>query len=123
VTVVMDSLAVLAYLQSGSNALNDVISSGVVVSSVTVNLVEWTLVEAGARRSEVLVDLERLGLEVMVFSDASSSRVRSLRSEIPGLSLDAALAVVLAETRRLELFTGERMLEGQASGVKVRLVT
>ena len=122
-TVVMDSLAVLAYLQSGSNALNDVISNGVLVSSVTVNLVEWTLVESGARRSEVLVDLERLGLEVMAFSDSSSSRVRSLRSGIPGLSLDAALAVTISESRKLELYTGEALLEGHAVGVKVRLVT
>jgi PIN domain nuclease of toxin-antitoxin system len=117
--VVMDSLALLAYLQSGSSALNDVISGGIVVSSVTVHLVEWALVEGGAKQSEVRADLQQLGLEIVEFTERFTGRVQSLRSEVSNLSLDAALAMALSETRKLELVSGERMLEGKTRGVRV----
>jgi hypothetical protein len=102
--------------------LDGAVSEGLVVSELSFNVVAWELVASGARRSVVLEDLGRLGLEVVDFSERFSARVRELRLFIPNLSLDAALAVALAEVRKLEMVSGEHLLEGRAFGVRVRVV-
>lgn len=120
--VVADSLALLAFLRGVSDGLDGAVSEGLVVSELSFNVVAWELVASGARRSVVLEDLGRLGLEVVDFSERFSARVRELRLFIPNLSLDAALAVALAEVRKLEMVSGEHLLEGRAFGVRVRVV-
>lgn len=120
--VVADSLALLTFLRGVSDGLDGAVSAGLVVSEVGFDLVVWELVGSGARRSVVFEDLDRLGLEVVAFSERYAARVREVQRSFPGLSLDAALAVALAESWRLELVSGEALLEGGLFGVRVRVV-
>ena len=120
--VVLDKSVIVGFLQNGLVGLEELLRDELVVSSVTVQLVELELVQSGARPSEVREDLAAFGFQVVELNDRLAARSLVFREQVKGLSFDSAVALAVAEFRKLGLVSGEKRLVGQGLGVTVQVL-
>jgi hypothetical protein len=121
--VVMDSTAILSFLNGDAPELLPLFESGALVSSVTLFQLEWTLIRSGGKRLEVRADLARLGLDVVDFSERHLEGLNTVAQAVQGLEFEAAVAAGLARSKRFTLVTGHAMWsQSSLEGLTVQLV-
>jgi hypothetical protein len=121
--VVMDSTAILSFLNGDASELLPLFESGVLVSSVTLSQLEWTLIRSGGKRLEVRADLSRLGLDAVEFSERHLEFFNAVGQAVPGLEFEAAVAAGLARGKRFTLVSGNAMWsQSSLEGLTVQLV-
>jgi PIN domain nuclease of toxin-antitoxin system len=119
---VMDSSAILAFLNGDAPDLLARFEDDVIISEVTLKTLEWSLIRSGGKRLEILSDLKRLGLDGVVFGERQLESVNSVLNAVPGLEFEGAIAASLAQGKKTTLITANPVWHGvQVSGLEVQI--
>ena len=123
---VLDASAVLAYFsdEPGSDAVEDLVGAGALMSSVNWAEVVSKLISRGSTDGDTLELLANLELTVIPFdSDAAWEAGRLIRVTEPyGLSLGDRACLGLARSRRCPVATADRAWTNIGLDVEIRLI-
>lgn len=124
-SIVLDSSALLAYLQQERGGQR----VGRILDQAVMSTVNWAEVVGKARTAEVdttglLSELEALGLSVLPFSATQAELAGSLveATKPLGLSLGDRACLAVAMDRREKVYTADRMWSALAADVQVETI-
>lgn len=124
---IMDASAIRCFLRGEAPELLPLITRGVIVSDVTRSSLEWELIRFGVKRKDVLTDLDRLGFEVIHFSEQLQSSLNTVLEQVSALEFEPAVAAALARCKfpqgEATLFSGNAVWSNASvSDLKVKWV-
>ncbi len=124
-SIVLDSSAILAHLQSepGSERVAEHLGDAL-ICAVNFSEIVSKLVERGAALSLIRPALSRYGLSVVAFDEELAELAGALRASTKarGLSLGDRACLALAERARLPVLTADRMWKDLGVAVDVRIL-